>query len=637
MTFRKSTLIITLALLGFGVIFSGANAGQPSDFLAPAAIVPESRDFSTLVLRDSWDMSQFSDISQYLNESGQRSIVDNVKVADGVFTGTSVGDHNQASNGYFFPLFPGYETAMLIGKVGHRYPVDSSVYKCLYISMKVDSPAANNFGPDQYRIFWFADERMNTGGAPYGFTHGIPLYPESGRDKPVPTWKLFRIDLSNPPTGIGGQAWRSQPYWQGLRIDPTINGGVNFAVDWVRLTDCQANTQTVTWRPDKSLTTLWLQPEGKQNYIQIATGVSGGSGSYRLDVQGLAAGKYTVGLSSSNTSCCNVQSTEPLVINQTPVAVFNRPSPTSGKDYAREVGNPWDFSDSTDVISVQDANSVFSNGILDLVTPPSTGDPMIFLNSPRALTNSDTYRYLNFRMYTEGPWQNAPEGMIVRWIWVTPGSGGGGECFLVSQDIPLDVGWHTYTIDLHDSYNGSPEQAAGRCDGLRHWNDNSQINRFRFDPNENIRNIPLHQQLDWIRLTKVDRVTQGNPFPVQISLNKPSKGLSRIDFYYTNNLSQPTQHKADGKILSGQSQGANPEAAVLQPAETAGLGRNRVILPLVMANFVEIDFPPLTDGVNFSWSTSNVSPGEYYLCTVVGDAYNQATYCSEAPIQVVVP
>ena len=132
----KATLV-TCLIVWIGEI--GATWSRPGLVTVPGSPVPESPDFATLVLHDAWDMNQYSDVSQYLNESGQRNLVSNPAVSNGQFTGQSVGNAiSLPGNAYFFPLFPGYELTMLIGKVGHRYPINSSLYHCLYIAMKVD-------------------------------------------------------------------------------------------------------------------------------------------------------------------------------------------------------------------------------------------------------------------------------------------------------------------------------------------------------------------------------------------------------------------------------------------------------------------------------------------------------------------
>ncbi len=96
-------LIISFVLV---TVFSHVGAQVPQVINAPQAVIPESDDFATHVLRDPWDMDQFTDISQYLNESGQRDIIRNPRVENGLFLGTSATSVNEGHNGNFFSAFP---------------------------------------------------------------------------------------------------------------------------------------------------------------------------------------------------------------------------------------------------------------------------------------------------------------------------------------------------------------------------------------------------------------------------------------------------------------------------------------------------------------------------------------------------
>ncbi|MGB5846815.1 MAG: hypothetical protein WBG94_20420 [Anaerolineales bacterium] len=635
---NKITISVAVIIIIIGIAFSNQiNVIGAASVGVPKSPVPESEDFATLTLRDPWDMSEFSDISQYLNESGQRDIVRNPNVSNGVFSGTSAGDISQGNNGNFFPLFPGYETAMLIGKVGHRYPIDAQLYHCLYVAMQVNTPP-DGITPDRYRVFYFADDRLNTAGNEfYGSTYPIRLFdpgfaPPQGEN----IWQLQKVDLSKPPEGFapGKATWNDKPNWQGLRIDPTSNANTDFSVDWVRLTKCQPNFQTITWSPDSSLTSLWLKPVGTSRYIRVATDVVGQSGSYQLDVQGIAPGRYYVGLSKLLSDCCTVQSNEIMEINQSPIVEFASPNFYSGPDYATLAGNPWDFQDPADTVKVRGTKSSYVNGVLDLVTPSTSSDPKIYLNTPELIPDSREYRYLNFHLYTEGPWQNTPDGMILRWIWVQLNNQG-DECYRVSQDIPLNVGWHIYSIDLSHPFNGIAEEVAVSCNGLSwHWLDSSPLSKFRFDPNENILGIPLHQQLDWVRLTKVEQVLQGSSFTIRVGLNKLPSQIGSTQFFYTNDRSSPTQHPAQEKLTisslpiprENQSSGGISPLTDLQ---------RTALLPVAVKNFIPSDLPGVAHELIFNWDTSAVIPGEYFICARVDDNYNEAVYCSEAPVEVI--
>jgi hypothetical protein len=616
----------------------------------PTALIAASPDFATLVLRDPWDMSEYSDISQYLNESGQRSLVSNPTVQAGMFSGTSSPDMT-TGNAYFFPLFPGYATATFIGKVGHRFPIDAAKYRCLYTAMKVDSgpPTSPSSGPDQFLIFWFSDEWLNSPNSPWGQTGGIALYPEAGAGQPVATWKLFKVDLGAPPSRYGNPWSTAVVTWQGLRIDPTIQAGVTFQVDWVRLTTCTPSLHRVTWTPSTNIKSLWLRPLGTSRYIRVVAAspfgdLVGSSGAYDLDTQGLAPGSYFVGVGTDWSSPPTAESNSPLVINETPIVTFSRPSFTSGADYSTQAGKPWDFSDASDVTALNYFKSTsFGSGLLDMVTSgslPGGGDPEIHLNMPGPLLDSRPYRYLTFRMATDWavPWQDVPDGMIVRWIWSIPGMTGspGSECTLVSHDIPFDIGWQTYTIDLHDPFNGSPEeynpapQPGNDCyNAPSNWASSGAIIGLRFDPNENISCVTnaskpwvpcsdFHQQLDWIRLTAMDEVKKGTPFPVQITLNVSLSQLTSSAFYYTTDpAGSPQQNRA----------------AAYAPAPPTP-ARYSAYLPMVLTGYAPGGSEPGANTMTFHWDTAAVTPGTYFICASLTDPFNQATYCSEAPVMV---
>ncbi len=93
---------------------------------------------------------------------------------------------------------------MLIGKVGHNYPINAQTYQCLYIGMKVDSKMADNNGPDVFQVFWFADELLNGAGGIWGYSKGIPLYPEAGKSTPAARWKIFKLNLADSNNFGGG-------------------------------------------------------------------------------------------------------------------------------------------------------------------------------------------------------------------------------------------------------------------------------------------------------------------------------------------------------------------------------------------------------------------------------------------------
>jgi hypothetical protein len=633
-------LIITLVLtLVAGVLFltNDKTKAENSVISVPTNPIPESSDFATLVLGDPWNMNDYSDISKYINESGERDVVRNINVQDGVFYGRSAGNVMgvQQQNGWFFTLFPGYETTVHAGKVGSRYPINSNEYQCLYIAMKVNSPAANGFGPDQFRVFWFGDDRLNTGNAPYGFTTGMALYPEYHAAAPNPVWKLYKVNLATapmPPEVPGLVKWTDRATWQGLRIDPTINENVDYAVDWVRLTRCQPNNVQVNFTPNQTITAVWLRPVGTNRYIRVATDVNGASGSYNLDVQGIQPGSYYVGF-GDQFNCCTTESDSYITINQTPIVSFSNPTFYSGNDFATVSGNPWDMSSPADISNIECVSDYgFADGKLWFFTlpsflqpaqcrgstPPYVADPRITLNMPGNQTIDPTqYRYLTFRMYDANPWQYVAQGSMVRWIWTVQGDSGlpGYRCHLVSHDIAFNVGWNTYTVDLWDSFAGSAEEWQGQCSSLpKNWLQSSPILSVRFDPNENITNHNFYQQIDWIRLTRPNTVSQGDLYRLELNKLFPEQNFNVTLFYTTNPSVQPMQRQ----IALSQQQNTPPDG-----------GEHMVYLPIVVnqRNWSASD-------MEYLWDTTGVTPGDYYICAQVSDGLNEAVFCSEAAITV---
>jgi hypothetical protein len=623
-----------------GLLPSISAAAQTLELSVSTEPVAESNDFATFVLGDPWDMNEFSDISQYLNESGQRNVVTSPLVSNGIFSGKSAGDvlgnPNGAQNGWFFVLFPGYQTAIHTGRAGSKTPVDSSVYKCLYIAMYVESPAANSLGPDQYRVFWFGDDRLNTGGAPYGFTTGIPLYPEYGANQPVPVWKLYKVDLPNTPLppGVSGiLPWNGQRYWQGIRIDPTINANVNFKVDWVRLTSCAPQTISLQFTPDSRINSVWLRPKDANYYIRVATNVNGSSGSYSLDVQGVAPGSYAVAL-GNQFRWDIVESTEYITINQTPVLKFENPALYMGTDYATSMGNPWDMSSSSDYYNIQCATYGQGDGVLWLNTKPGSqqpsqckgpvikeADPKVYLNTPQPINPSE-YRYLSFRFRDTNPWQYVAKGTIMRLVWTVQGDSGrpGYECHLVSQDMPYDVGWNTYTIDLWAAFDGSAETWQGECASLpKNWRQSSPVLKIRLDPNENITDHSFYQEIDWVRLTKPITISRGELYRIQLKRLLSGDDIRDVTVFYTTDpQNAPTQYLAESISLNQQSPGNYPY---------------QVFLPMVVNGTSSAPSDPTL--IEYLWNTNSVQPGEYYLCAQVSDGLNQTIVCSDASVVIV--
>jgi len=219
-----------------------------------------------------------------------------------------------------------------------------------------------------------------------------------------------------------------------------------------------------------------------------------------------------------------------------------------------------------------------------------------------------------------------PDGMIGRLIWVN--QSGGSSCFMISDGIPYRIGWNTYVIDMWNPLYGTPEATSpytGSGCTKTQWKDSHSVIQVRFDPNENYTGVLFPntvpsavfvQKFAWMRLTKTEQETIGNVLRIGYVLNKNLTG-SQINFYYTNDLGNPTQHPL--QIY-----------APTEPAQTDTSG-TKMFMPLI--------FNPLPEYMESSkyvhWDTYGVAAGQYYICAVANDGYNQTTFCSDAPVKLV--
>lgn len=563
-------------------------------------LAAEGNDFATARLRDPWDMDEYSDVSMYINESNVAIHLQNIQTSGGMFSAQSVGNDAQ-----FHTLFPGYQSSIPAGKTGARHPITTSRFHCLFIRMQVLS--SDTF--DEVRVLWFEDNRLT------GSTFG------SGRLSDFPFasgWQFFAVDL-NAVEGLSGAAWSDQLEWQGLRIDPTINGGIDFSVDWIRLTDCAQDPVTVSWSGIVGAVEIWAGIGAQQPDFQVPPGPlslpSCTSNSCVIDLQGWQPGSYYIGVKRLSDGQI-FWTTQPLVIDPAPIIRIARPSFTSGQSIF------WPMNELGEIVTAYTVcvGYFFDSGLLDLTTLPpgqlpgncvsgGNSDPQVVLSQSEDVDTS-LFRYLVFETSMEGAWQDVNLGWIIRWIW-SPYP----NCFQVSNDIPFDVGWQELSLDLHDPTEGLAEDSAGApgvtCP-IRHWQD-FPATYLRFDPNENRTTESFHQQVDQITLSAMDRAAAGSKFPIQLDSSEDVGGLSLSFFYTTDADADPTQN-----------------AIVLVGAPPPPPGPFNIFLPAILNDAVGGNAARPT----FLWDTVGVASGVYYVCLEAADGQNSAVYCSDAPVEV---
>jgi hypothetical protein len=584
-----------------------AQSISPDEFQTTnlAYVVGEGNDFATRILRDPWDMSDYLDVSQWINQIGPNNALIDIQVQNGLFSARTTGPF-----AYFYTLFSGYPPGMKIGKIGNIYPIPSNQYSCFYMAMYTEAPF-----PSYYQFTWGDGIVPTVSGMPYG------LLLSGG------SWKLYQLNLKTWPY-ISGSAWTSRPQWQSFRIVPNMTANAPLIIDWVRLTDCNPVNVNLSNIPPGNYSISVGAGSPERRILAVDQFSPQANGSYAWDVQGLAPGSYTYYIRPSSPPSAPAIQQGQLTVKPAPIVHFTNPSPTSGEDYATQAGIPWDMNPAS-VTSITCASYSFNNGILSIDTLPpsmlppqcigaaaSEADPRMTLSTP-VHGDLSAYRYLSMSTLISGV-TSLLDGMIIRFTWILHRPSG-ENCYYVSREIPVDVGWHTYYADLYDLWNGSPASVvpAGCPNGS--WLEQASIGSvigFSLDPNENISQNIIHQEFDWICLTQVERAVKGNPFTVKIQLNEPSTVLQTLTFYYTSDRQNPTQHLA------------KPYLPLPDPS-----GPFKIYLPGVL----NLPNSSISAERTFNWDTSDVSPGEYTICSVANDGYNQVANCSDAPVNVVTP
>lgn len=177
---------------------------------------------------------------------------------------------------------------------------------------------------------------------------------------------------------------------------------------------------------------------------------------------------------------------------------FLTPSRSGGSDYATVVrGDPWDFTQTTDVAAATDLNYTVANGVLDGTN--TSGDSQIVLPLGAAPIDGSRFHRLVFRITYDGAFSLTGDpggGMNARIIWQIAGH---PEFLQDSQDIVVYPGTHLYEIDLATT---PPSDAADEADVPRVGWVGQQISFLRFDPHEDPG--PRHFSLDFVRLAGDD-------------------------------------------------------------------------------------------------------------------------------------
>jgi hypothetical protein len=538
------------------------TSGQGTITITFPAVIAAGPDYATDVLRDPWDMSNAADVSpEPTDVAGWSSF----SVSGGVAGGTTA--INDAGVGF---LYRGINGAINIGRYGNQFPIDTSRYQKLSVSLSDSGTVGQN-----PQVYWFP----LPAGDPAALSpeYGVKFLPNTRQG-----YSILVTDL--PGTPAGGQAWTSVPTMRGFRIDPNSSAvGNQMFFDWIRLT-CADNTPCATmnsigWSGGSGSAKVEVLDAGG-TVLTIATGVAATSFNWNSGI--LPPGNYTLRVTRGSAV-----GTKAFRINTPPTIAVTDPSRTTGEDYATTVlANAWDMSTSSDIVGSFNINPLtFSGGQLHGTN--TNGDPGLELlnntNNAGGARAIDTSRYRYFTYRIDHGVSDLAHGSVARVFWSSTAFAGGGEV-TTTRDLILFGGMRDYTVDL-------ASLSVGVLGGIENsgtmepWTTNNK-RQLRFDPHEFAAVRPFH--IDDVKLTA--RPESFGTFTIRWTGGDADAGdTPTVALYYDTD-----QNPNNGKTLLVQG------------------------LPMAQGSWV--------------WNTASLPLGTYYIYGETLDALNVSGAYGDAPV-----
>jgi hypothetical protein len=584
--------IITLWFSMYGLGFGAINVTSPSS----NETIEAAEDYATAAFQDPWDMSQRTDLGWFIWDklSGSKSNLTGQTFSNGIFSASSTtNDPN------IYILDSGVTGTCYLGKIGKNYPINASKYKVFAIRM--------NLNKNHDALLYWSKNTIYT-----DISRSGPFSVRSG-------WNIYIVKISS----LGSfKVLGTKTSWSGnkgaLRFDPAPVK-VNMNIDWIRLVEDDAGLyRTVRWTGNSGNVDIYLDTDknsGNGTLGKVASNKSGAS--YSLYVGALSPGKYYVGVKNTSGGSI-VYGAGYYQVNEIPTFEFTSPSPEGGADFASTVmGNPWNFnatsdldlyyrisSLSTPVVSVEDINgSAFNAQVLKATsqaTNKNAGDPvlypMIWWNKGRGLTypiDTSLYRILVLKMGLPGNF-DLNRGSIARIVWKRKGD---GDKENVSADVIIrhksggKVVVPTVIADMKGLLLEDPPHSPSRAG----WT--GQVEGFRLDPHEF--NTATTFYVDNIKLAAFERADDS------YTIRWNSSG-------------------ARASASSGDTSGPNAAAGVWLYYDTNRSGFNGTkIVGGVSAS-----------AGSYTWNTSNMAEGAYYIHSVISNGLNTNMVYARWPIVI---
>ncbi len=430
-------------------------------------------------------------------------------------------------------------------------------------------------------------------------------YTVSGAFMVYGNWAVYLVDI--PALGVADLL--SNLPWNGLidsiRFDPILDADKDIKIDWIRLVEKgAAYEQTVTWTGNAGAVDIYLDNDNiaaNGNLGLLAKDRAGSS--YTFLAGGLAGGDYYVAVAPAGTQTYSY-SPGYFHVNDQPVLSFTKPTEEgSDDDFATvHLGNAWDMNAAGDIdltvnvsnpqfttLSYEDragqvfnGNTVFK-GLSDPAEASNVGDPHVFFMNffyRGSTTQIDPSRYhnLSFKMGVAGA-HSTNDGSQARIVWKLVGEAGEN----VSKDVVirhLADRWimEKFVCDLRTL----PLEDGGASPSHSGWT--GSIDSFRLDPHEF--SDPREFFFDDVRITADWRADAS--FPVLWTAQDAD--AATVALYYDTDKTG-----YNGTLIA---QGLNAAAGT------------------------------------YTWDTSAVPNGTYYLYAVISDGTNENRTYAGGPVIV---
>ena len=557
--------------------------------------VAEGRDYAAWQLGNRWDMDcpDWNGISGFPGDpvwdgrftcdlivSRNRCVTDEA-FSEGSYFAMSTSTCNNAANAdpNLILVSPGPVAGVGLSN-GRKFPIETEVYRYLTVKIRTLNTASNQGG----MVFFQTSGDAND---PFGRTGFKTIRPDG--------WQIVSFDLLNDVPPASQLTWSGQEEVIGLRFDPVPNDGIDFEIDWVRLSADPAVAETpetgvtVEWEatglPGGTLVTISAVDDDDVELV-LAAGIPAEGGTASVDLARLIPGAYAIRVAADEVLGL---SDGRFLVNSAPEFHLTEPDlkGDESRDYALDVlGNAWGLMDSGDILIGNTAqtnleNIAFPGGELVADAPDggvSPGDPRMTFATPNAIDTS-IFRMLTYEYQLE----ILPDqiGSVARIHWGTS-TGVDPTPDTVTDDIRVRQGFNTYVL-------GDMKQVPDRDAQTGVWN--GDVTVLRFDPHE----------------------VDGTREIVFRSLRL--RPLDTADPAFTVKWDAADQNATDPMVVS-----------LYRDTDNNPNNGNEILL---------VDGIDANTASEFVWDATGVPAGEYRILAEVSDGFNTVSRYATGPVEVV--